>query len=324
MDRRRFLLTSLAAGLAAAPASAQPTRMARIGVLSGGSAESTALLDVFRQALRDLGHLEGKSIQFEYRFADAKPERLAALAAELVRLDVDVIVTLNTPASQAAKAATRTIPIVFTWVVDPLDLVASLSRPGGNVTGLTTMTGDLSPKRLELLKETLPGLSRVGVIWNAGNATATRVYKDMEAAAPRFGLRLQALGVRGAGSDEIQSAIDAATRAAAGVLFAIEEAVLVAHRPLILGQATKRRLPTASTNEEFVKAGGLISYGVNLPDMFRQAARYVDRIIRGAKPADLPVEQPTKFDLAVNLKTARALGLTIPPSLLLRADQVIE
>lgn len=303
---------------------AQPAKIARIGVLSGGSAEPSPLLDAFRQSLRDLGHLEGKTILLEYRFAEAKPERLPSLAAELVRLDVDVIVAINTPASQAAKAATRTIPIVFTWVVDPLSLVASLARPGGNVTGLTTMSGDLGPKRLQLLKETLPGLTRAAVLWNAGNSTATRFFKDMERAAPQLGIRLQALGVRGAGPDEVQNAVDAAARVGAGALFVIEETMLLAHRTLILDQATKRRLPTASTNKEFVQAGGLVSYGVNLPDMFRQTARYVDRVLRGAKPADLPVEQPTKLELVINAKTAKALGLTIPRSVLLQADQIIE
>jgi putative ABC transport system substrate-binding protein len=318
-------LVILALGVLGAPlaAEAQSAKTARIGVLSGGSAEPSPLLDAFRQALRDLGRPE-ESIVIEYRFAEARPERLPGLAAELVRLDVDVIVAINTPASQAAKAATRTIPIVFTWVVDPLSLVASLARPGGNVTGLTSLSGDLSPKRLEILKETLPGLSRVAVLWNAGNPTATRFFKDMEDAAPQLGIRLQPLGVRGAGSDEVQNAIDAAARAGAGALFVIEETMLLANRTLILNQAAKRRMPTASTNKEFVQAGGLVGYGVNLPDMFRQTARYVDKILKGAKPADLPVEQPTKFELVINLKTAKALGLTIPQSVLLRADQVIQ
>jgi ABC-type uncharacterized transport system substrate-binding protein len=304
-------------------AEAQSAKIARIGVLSGGSAEPSPLLDAFRQALRDLGRLEG-SILLEYRFAESRPERLPGLAAELVRLDVDVIVAINTPASQAAKAATRTIPIVFTWVVDPFSLVPSLARPGGNVTGLTTMSGDLSPKRLELLKDALPGLSRVAVLWNIGNPTATRFFKDMEDAAPQLGIRLQPLGVRGAGPDEVHRAVDAAARAGAGALFVIEESMLLANRTLILNQAAKRRMPTASTNKEFVQAGGLVSYGVNLPDMFRQTARYVDKILRGIKPADLPVEQPTKFELLVNLKTAKALGLTIPQSVLLRADELIQ
>jgi putative ABC transport system substrate-binding protein len=305
-------------------AEAQPARIARIGVLSGGSAGPSPLLDAFRRSLRDLGHLEGKNILLEYRFAEAKPERLPALAADLVRLDVDVIVAINTPASQAAKAATRTIPIVFTWVVDPLSLVASLARPGGNVTGLTSMSGDLGPKRLEILKEAFPGLTRVAVLWNAGNPTATRFFKDMESAAPQFGIHLQALGVRGAGSHEVQGAVDAAARERAGALFVIEEAMLLAHRTLILDHASKRRLPTASTNREFVQAGGLVGYGVNLPEMFRQTARYVDKILRGAKPADLPVEQPTKLELVINTKTAQALGVTIPPALLVRADEVIQ
>lgn len=288
----RLAAFGLALILLSAPlaAEAQPAKIARIGVLSGGSAEPSPLLDAFRQTLRDLGRSED-SILMEYRFAEARPERLPGLAAELIRLDVDVIVAINTPASQAAKAATKTIPIVFTWVVDPLSLVTSLARPGGNVTGLTTMSGDLSPKRLELLKETLPGLSR-----------------ESEGRAVR----------------RFQNAIAAAVRAGAGALFVIEETMLLSNRTLILDQAAKSRLPTASTNKEFVQAGGLASYGVNLPDMFRQTVRCVDRILRGSKPADLPVEQPTKFELSVNLNTAKALGLTIPPSVLLRADEVIQ
>ena len=316
-----LVLVLLATPLAA---EAQPAKIARIGVLSGGSADPSPLLDALRQSLRDLGYLEGKTILIEYRFAEAKPERLPGLAAELVHLDVNVIVAINTPASHAAKAATRTIPIVFTWVADPLSLVASLARPGGNVTGLTTETGDLGPKRLELLKETLPGLTRLAVLWNAGNPAATRFFKDMENAAPHFGIRLQALGVRGAASGDVRNAVDAAAREGASALFVIEETMLLAHRTLILDQAAKRRLPTASTSKEFVQAGGLVSYGVNRPEMFRQTARYVDRILRGTKPADLPVEQPTKFELVINAKTAKALGLTLPPSLLVRADDVIR
>ena len=317
MKYARGLMTPLSSG-------AQPAKFARIGVLSGGSAEPSPLLDAFRQSLRDLGHIDGETILIEYRFADAKPERLPGLAAELVRLGVDVRVTINTPASQAAKAATTRIPIVFTWVVDPLALVASLARPGGNVTGLTTLSGDLASKRLELLKETLPGLTKAAVLWNAGNATATRFFKDMETAAPPLGLRLHALGVRGPAPDDVENSIDAAAREGAGVLFVIDETMLLAKRALIIERAAKRRLPTASTNKEFVLAGGLVSYGVDLRDMFRQAARYVDKILRGAKPADLPVEQPTKFELVVNARTAKALGLTIPRSVLLRADHIVE
>jgi putative ABC transport system substrate-binding protein len=320
----RLVALGLALALVAAPcvSGAQSAKVSRIGILSGGPSGPSPLLDVFRQTLRDLGHHEGKNLFIESRFAESKPEQLPALAAELVRLNVDVIVAINTPASQAAKSATSTIPIVFTWVVDPLALVSSLARPGGNITGLTTLTGDLSPKRLALMKETLPKLSRLAVMWNAANDTAARVFKDMEAVAPQVGLQLQPLGVRG--PDDIQKAVDAAARTGAGGLFAIEETMLARHRPLILDLAAKRRLPTASTNRDFVQAGGLMSYGVNFSDMFRQTARYVDRILGGAKPADLPVEQPTKLELAINAKTARALGLSIPGPVLLRADHVVE
>jgi putative ABC transport system substrate-binding protein len=306
---------------ASSAAEAQSAKVSRVGILSGSAAPS-GLLDAFRQTLRDLGHREGGNILIEYRSAEAQPERLRGLADELVRLHVDVIVAINTPASQAAKAATSTIPIIFTWVVDPLSLVTSLARPGANVTGVTTMTGDLSPKRLELLKEVLPKLSRFAVLWNASNPTATRVFKDMDDASPRFGIQAQAFGVRD--GDDVSKAVDAAARAGSEALFAIEETMLVKHRTLILDLAAKRRLPTASTNAEFVQAGGLVGYGVNLPDMFRQTARYVDRVLRGARPADLPVEQPTRLELVINLKTAKALGLTIPQSVLVRADEVIQ
>ena len=320
----RLLTIALALWLLSAPQAvgAQPAKVFRIGILSAGSAEPSPYLDAFRQGLRDLGYVEGQNLVLEHRFAHGVPDRLPELAAELARRDVDVILAINTPASRAAKTATKSIPIVFTWVADPLSLVTSLARPGENITGLTTMTGELSPKRLGLLRETLPGLSRLAVLWNSSNPTATRVAKDMEAASSRFGLRLQTLGVRG--PKDVQGAVEAAARERAGVLFVIEEAMLVTQRSMILELAAQHRLPTAGIFREFAEAGGLLSYGVNLPDLFRRAARYVDRILRGAKPGDLPVEQPTVFELVINRKTARALGLTIPASVLVQADQIIQ
>ena len=302
---------------------AQPT-VTRIGVLSPGSPGPSPLLDAFRQGLRELGHVEKQNIAIEYRFAEERPERLPALAAELVQLNVAAILAINTPASHAAKNATHKIPIVFTWVADPTagGLVASLARPEANVTGLTTFAIDLGGKRLELLKQAVPGLSRVSVLWNSANPTATDVAKELEGAAPRVGIQIYALPVRS--PDELPKAFEAAARNRAGALFVIEEAMLLRHRRRILDLAAKQRLPAASQFREFADAGGLLSYGPNLPDLFWRAAIYVDKILKGAKPGDLPVQQPTKLELVINLKTAKALGFTISPSLLLQADQVIE
>ena len=325
MTTRRVFIRTMAAGLFAAPlaASAQPAgKIPRIGVLSPDSPGPLPLLDSFRQELRKLGYVEGENIAIEYRFAGAKPERLPNLAAELVRLKVDVILTINTAASQAAKGATKTIPIVFTFVAEPVDLVPSLAQPGGNITGLTTLTAELSAKRLELIKEALPGTSRVAFLWNSANLIGTRGFKETERASRPLGIQLYALGLKG--PDELQTAFKAASRERVGALFVWEDAVLIHLRTRVLDLAAKHRLPAAAQNREFVEAGGLLSYGSNLPDHFRRAAYYVDKILRGAKPADLPVEQPTKFELVINLKTAKALGLTIPQSLLQRADEVIQ
>jgi putative ABC transport system substrate-binding protein len=300
----------------------QAKKIARIGVLSPGSPGPSPLLAAFRQGLRELGYVEGQNIAIEYRFAEAKPDPLSDLAAELVRLKVDVILTVNTAASQAAKNATKTIPIVFTYVADPVGLVASLARPGGNITGLTTLAAELSEKRLELLKEALPGISRVAYLWNSDNPTATRVFRETERASPQFGIQLQPLKVQG--PDEFQNAFKVASGKRAGVLFVWEDAVLLPHRTRILDLAAKHRLPAASQYREFAEAGGLLSYGPNLPDEFRRAATYVDKILKGTKPADLPVEQPTKFEFVINLKTAKQIGLTIPPNVLVRADKVIK
>jgi len=300
----------------------QAKKLPRIGILSPGFPGPSPLLDAFRQGLRELGYVEGQNIAIEYRFAENKPEPLPDLAAELVRLKVDVILAINTPAVQAAKNATKTIPIVFTWVSFPDSFVASLARPGGNVTGLTTLSEDLSGKRLELLKEALPGISRVAVLWNSANPNPTYQFREMERASLQLGIQLQPLGVRG--PDELPNAFKVATREHAGALFVIEDAVLLQHRTRILDLAAKLRLPVASSYREFAEAGGLLSYGPNLPDHFHRAATYVDKILKGTKPADLPVEQPMKFELIINLKTAKQIGLTIPPDVLARADRVIR
>jgi putative ABC transport system substrate-binding protein len=303
---------------------AQPATITRIGVLSPGYPGPSPLLDAFVQGLRELGYVEKRSIAIEYRFAEGRPERLPALAAELVQLNVAAILTVNTPASRAAKSATNKIPIVFAWVADPAagGLVANFARPEANATGLTTFAPELSGKRLELLKQTVTGLSRVSVLWNSANPTATDLAKEMEGAAPQVGIQIHALPIRS--PDELPKAFESAARNRAGALFVIEEAMLLPHRRRILDLAAKQRLPTASQFREFADAGGLLSYGPNLPDLFRRAAIYVDRILKGAKPGDLPVQQPTKLELVINRRTANALGVTISPSLLLQADQVLE
>jgi putative ABC transport system substrate-binding protein len=317
-------MAMLTGGIVAAPlaAEAQPAKVPRIGVLSPSSPGPSPLLDAFRQELRELGYVEGQNIGLEYRFAESRLERLAGLAAELVELKADVILALNSTAAQAALHATKTIPIVFTWVADPLTLVTNLARPGGNITGLTTMTTELSGKRLELFKDVLPGISRIAVLWNSANPMATAVFRELEGASARLGVQLHPMGVRG--SSDLEDAFKAAARARASALFVIEEGTLFPHRARILSLAAQHRLPAASQFREFAEAGGLLSYGPNLSDLFRRAATYVDKILKGTKPGNLPVEQPTKFELVINLKTAKALGLTIPQSVLGRADQVIE
>ncbi len=322
----RLVLLALAFVVLAVPLAvrAQPATITRIGVLSPGSPGPSPWLTAFQQGLRELGYVDKQNIAIEYRFAEERPERLPALAAELVQLNVAAILTVNTPASHAAKNATNKIPIVFTWVADPTagGLVASVGRPGANVTGLTTFAAELSGKRLELLKQAVPGLSRVSVLWNSANPTATNVAREFEGAAPKVGIQVHALPLRS--PDELPKAFESVARNRAGAVFVIEEAMLLPHRRRVLDLAAKQRLPTASQFREFADAGGLLSYGPNLPDLFRRAAIYVDKILKGAKPGDLPVQQPTKLELVINLKTARALGLTIAPSLLLQADQVIE
>ena len=302
----------------------QPARVPRIGVLSPGSRGPSPLLDAFRQGLRELGYVEGQNVAIGWRFAEGKTDRLAELAAELVRLRVDVILTINTPATEAAKNAASTIPIVFTFVADPVGfgLVPSLARPGRNLTGLTTITAELSGKRLELLKETLPKVSRVAVLWNSPSKGAAMVFRETEGAGRQLGVQLQDVGVRGA--EEIPRAFEAATRGRAGALLVIDDLMISSHQRRILDLAVKRRLPVISTHSDFAESGGLMSYGTKLPDQFRRAATFVDKILKGTKPADLPVEQPMRFELVINMKTAKALGIRFPPSIIVRADQVIQ
>ena len=329
MDRREFLGT-LAGGLLTAPLAAkaqQAAKIPRIGWLANNPAGSPHLLEAFLQGLRDLGYVEGRNVVIEYRDAEGKLERLPALAAELVALKVDVIVAAGPPAALAAKQATRTLPIVFASSGDPVTsgLVTSLARPGGNVTGLSAVAPELVGKCLEQLKQAVPGVSRVAVLWQPGGLgerTDKYILKEAEVAARALGVRLQFVEARGPA--DFDRAFSDMTRARAGALTVLSTPMFVSERRRLVDLAAKNRLPAVYPWREFVDAGGLMSYGPNLADMFRRAATYVDKILKGAKPADLPVEQPTKFELVINLKTAKALGLTIPASVLARADEVIQ
>ncbi len=305
----------------------QTKKVPRIGYLSSTSlsAESSRL-DGFRQALRDLGYVDEKNIVIEYRFAEGKFDRLPDLAAELVRLKVDVIVTTGSPATHAAQQATRTIPIVMTVVGDPVPrFVASLAKPGGNITGLTQITRELSGKRLELLKEAFPKISRVAVFDDA-TLTAQQIsgnLQETQMAAEALGIKLQSLEVGGPNPD-LDGAFRTATSQRAGALIILPGPVLELHRKRVVDLAAKSRLPAIYPSSQFVEAGGLMSYAADFVDLYRRAATYVDKILKGAKPRDLPVEQPMKFEFVINLKTAKQIGLTIPPNVLARADKVIK
>jgi len=281
-------------------------------------------LEAFRQGLRELGYVEGQTIALEVRSAEGKWERLPTLAAELVRLKVDVIVTATVPGIRAAQQATKTIPIVMAVVADPVatGFVASLARPGGNITGLSMMAPELAGKRLELLKEAVPRVSRVAVLRNPTNPGAALSVSETEVAARALGVQLQLLEVRT--SEELDGAFGAAARDRAGALIVLPDPMFLTHRARIADLAAKRRLPAMYYERDYVEAGGLMSYGPSLRDMYRRSAIYVDKILKGATPADLPVEQPTRFELVISLKSARGLGLTIPQSVLTRANQVIQ
>jgi putative ABC transport system substrate-binding protein len=317
----------VAVSVLAAPlvADAQPGKIYRIGYLSSGPSTSNLYRGAFQQSLSELGWVEGQNIVTDYRFAEGRLERLPALAAELVRLQVDVIVASPTPAAVAAKNATKTIPIVMWGVGDPvgLGLVASLARPGGNVTGLSYSVGmDTFGKGLELLGEALPKVRRVAVLSNPANPAHALASDNVKAAARSLGVQLQFLEARG--PSEFDAAFAAMVKEGAAAVLVMGDSVFVFQRARLADLAVKHRLPTMHGNKENVEAGGLMSYGPSNLDALRRAASFVDKILKGAQSANLPVEQPTKFDLAINLRTAKALGLTIPSSLLLRADQVIE
>ena len=310
------------------PEAQQAGKVARVAYLSVNLAAAPPhLLEAFRQGLRDLGYVEGRNVVIEYRDAGGRAERLPALAAELVALNVDVIFAGSSPHALVARQATRTIPIVFISSGDPVadGLVASLARPGGNVTGLSSLTPERLGKCLELLTQAIPGVSRIAVLWQPGSVgerTERETLKGAEAAVQARGVRLHFVEARDPA--DIESAFSDMTRARAGALAVWGTAMFATERGRLVALAAKNRLPAVYTLSEFVDAGGLMSYGHSQADLNRRAASYVDRILKGAKPAELPVEQPTKFDLVVNLKTAKTLGLTIPPSLLARADHIVE
>jgi putative ABC transport system substrate-binding protein len=327
VNRRRFVGT-LGLSLLAAPLAAsaqQPGKIWRIGYLDQGSAaRNRRYLEAFQQGLRDLGWVEGKNIAFEVRFADGKTDRLPALAAELVRLKVNLIATSSTPAALAAKQATTTIPIVIGFAADPVGsgIVSSLAHPGGNITGWTHQGLELRGKYLELLKEAMPQATRFGVLWNPANPVHKSSMHVIEAAARELKVEIYPVGVQEA--KELEGAFSTLAGKRAQGLVVYPDGMFQAQTSLIVALAARHRLPAIYGIGEYAEAGGLMTYGTNLSEMFRLGASFVDKILKGAKPSDLPVEQPTKLKLIINLKTAKTLGLTIPPSLLLRADEVIQ
>ena len=319
---RAIVLALLVLVVARVGEAQQLSKAPRIGVLDG--AQLFGSVAAFGDGLRQFGYVEGKNIAIEWRWASGKAERLPELAAELVRLKVDVIVAANNPAVAAAQKATTTIPIVMVIATDPVGLgfVSSLARPSGNVTGLTIQTRELSGKRLELLKEAVPHLTRVAVLWDPTEPGRRAQVTEAEAAAPRLGLQLHALEARN--ERELSSAFTAMTRERVGAVLVYGSSMLAVHRATIADLAVKSRLPAMTVAREWMDAGFVMSYGTSLNEMYRRAPYFVDKILKGAKPADLPVEQPTTFELLINVKTAKALRLNIPPSLLLRASQIID
>ncbi len=303
----------------------QPPKVFKIGWLeSGPTVRGTRSGEIFVRRLGELGYVEGKNIVFEYRSANNKLDGLPALAQELVRLNVDVLVTGASPAAIAAKNATKSIPIVFTILADPIaeGLIDSLARPGGNITGLTNISAELGGKRLELLKETVPKLSRVAVLWDPKNSGSAQSWKDLQQPAKALGWQLYSMEVSSAG--KFEAAFKDALKARSAALFVTPMILATSHRKQVVELAAKHRLPAIYSRELFVESGGLMSYGADLDDHYLRAAIYVDKILKGTKPADLPVEQPTKFELLLNLKTAKTLGLTIPPMVLMRATKVVK
>jgi putative tryptophan/tyrosine transport system substrate-binding protein len=319
-----FVLALALSIVAAPPATAQQTeKVYRIGMLEAlPAARNAANLNALRKGLRDLGYVEGRNLVIEYRSADGHAERFPDLASELVRLKVDVIVARGTPATRAAKNATGTIPVVMATMGDPHPIVASFAHPGGNITGVTTFSTELTGKRLELLKELVPSHSRVALLHNMGNPAAPPEWEETKTAARSLGLQAELLDVRR--QDDLGRAFDLAVRKHVDALLIGADGLTQLHQQRIVDLVARNRLPAAYPAREFVEAGGLMAYAVNYPDLYFRLASFVDKIFKGARPADLPVEQPTKFELVINLKTATALGLTIPQSVLVRADDVVR
>ena len=327
--RRKFVLALVSAALATpfAPLAQQPTKIPRIGFMHPASPEGVGgvHLQAFRAGLRELGYVEGKNIQLEIRWGEGKLERMPALAAELVQLKVDVILAATSPSVVAARQATQTIPIVMPTSSDPVGdgLVASLAHPGGNITGLSVMSAEMGEKRIQLLKEMFPKVSHaMAVLWNPNYVGMRARFEQAKVIAPAVGLTVRSVEVRD--GRELDAAFEAIIREHPEALLLLVDPFTLSQRERIAAFAAEQRLPAIYEASDFVDAGGLISYGPNIPDQYRRAAAYVDKILKGAKPADLPIEQPTKFELVVNMRAAKALGIRIPDSILLRADRVIE
>ena len=325
MNHRRTLIFGFA-GLACAPlaAGAQlPRKVFRIGVLEAVPiAQNKANLDALRDGLKSLGYVEGSNLVIVYRSADGRAERFPDLALELVRLNVDLIITRGTPAARSAKHATETIPVIMATMGDPRAIVASFARPGGNITGVTTFSTELTAKRIELLQELVPQLTRVALLHNMGNPAAPPEWEETRAAARVLGLQAQLLDVRS--DDAIVDALDRARREEVGALLIGADGLTQMHLQRIVDLVARSRIPAAYPAREFVEAGGLIAYAVNYPALYFRFATYVDRILKGAHPGDIPVEQPAKFELVINMKTAKAFGIAVPQSLRIRADAIIE
>ena len=326
LKRREFItLIGSAAAWPIAARAQQAGKVHRIGVLETISTTlNVANFYALREGLRQLGYAEGQNLVIEYRSADGRDDRFPGLARELLALKVDVIVTRGTPAAKAVKNATSTVPVVMMASGDPVGvgLVTSLARPGGNITGLSAIVGELSPKRLELIREIVPGLARIAVLANTSNDAVRRDWARIETAARSLGVQSQLLDLRE--SDALGPTFDDASARRADALVVVIDAITQANQQRIVDLAMKHRLPAIYSSREFVDAGGLMSYGVSYPDLYRRAATYVDKILKGTKPADLPVVQPTKFELVINLKTAKALGIEVPPNLSAEADEILE
>ena len=325
MTTRRQVVLAFASGALAPLVSfaQQPRKVWRIGILETTSmAQNAANMDAFQRGMRELGYAEGQHFVIDYRSADGRAERFPDLAAEMLRGRVDLILTRGTPATQAARNATASIPVVSAAIADPLMFVPSLARPGGNITGLSSVMTDLSAKRLELLREIVPGVPKIAVLMNMSNAALLPVWQETETSARSLGLQAQLFDVRRV--DDLQTAFEAAKKQRRNALIVGQDGLIQANSKHVVELAARHLLTTIYSSSEYVELGGLISYGVSYPDLYRRVASYVDKIMKGSKPGDLPIEQPTKLELVINMKTAKALGLKIPQSVLLRADRVIE